>query len=271
MGFYRKKGLTSSQLKIIALVIMTLDHLAKYQLLTKSPYINELMRITGRIAAPLFLFLLVEGLRHTRNRRNYIMRLYTASVIMEFLRVLAVILNMGIPMGNIFQTFFYAALYITCIDKIIKSEKFDLNIIKYIVFIFIPLILTAARDFFGLNLYENMLLNILLPPPFEVEFSFFFVLLGIAWYFVDNKNINCIILAVLSVICGVVDMRVFNNPSNNFTFWHLFTPNQWLMILAVVFIALYNGEKGAGGFKYFFYIYYPVHQVLFLIAAIILQ
>jgi len=40
------------------------------------------------------------------------------------------------------------------------------------------------------------------------------------------------------------------------------------MIFAVIFMALYNGKKGNGGFKYFFYVYYPAHQFLFLFLAV---
>ena len=39
------------------------------------------LRIIGRIAAPLFLFMIVEGLHHTRSKPKYILRLYVAGVI----------------------------------------------------------------------------------------------------------------------------------------------------------------------------------------------
>ena len=35
----------------------------------------------GRIAAPLFLFILVQSIRHTRNRTNFLKRLYLAGAV----------------------------------------------------------------------------------------------------------------------------------------------------------------------------------------------
>ena len=83
-----KLTLNSFQLKIFALIIMTIDHLGFFQTLTSNPQINDTFRIIGRIAAPVFLFLLVEGIHHTRNKAKYILRLYIASIITETINIL---------------------------------------------------------------------------------------------------------------------------------------------------------------------------------------
>lgn len=75
-----KTGLTSYQLKIIALCTMTIDHLAAYG--GEIPIFGHyayILRIVGRIAAPLFLFVLTESVRHTHNKIHYVLRLYFAS------------------------------------------------------------------------------------------------------------------------------------------------------------------------------------------------
>jgi len=170
-------------------------------------------------------------------------------------------------MGNIFQTFFYVALYTTCIDKIIKSENIK-NILKPAFWLFLPLLWAVNHYLYAsTGSSVKIIFNILFPSPFNVEFSFFFVMLGLAWYFFNNKFINCVILQILSVICLFAQDRLTFYPTGH-TFWHLFTPNQWLMILAVPFILLYNGEKGRGGLKYLFYIYYPLHHVAFMIFSV---
>ena len=250
-----KRGLNSFQLKIIALVIMTIDHFGAYKILTTDSVINGFMRMTGRIAAPLFLFLIVEGLRHTRSKKKYILRLYIASVAVQIIIVLT-----SAVMGNIFQTFFYAALYITCIDKIVKREK---NIVALVILMLSP---------FAFIFIRYSIFNIFIPSPFGTEYSFLFVLLAIAWYFINNKIINCMIFAGLSLISWFAGYKIvyyisFYNFFGFTTFHHLFIPIQWLMILAVPFMLLYNGEKGRSGLKYFFYIYYPAHQYLFFIIA----
>ena len=58
------------QIKIIALITMTLDHIGAYQTFTFSREINDGLRVVGRIAAPLFLFMVVEGLRYTRSNQS---------------------------------------------------------------------------------------------------------------------------------------------------------------------------------------------------------
>ena len=76
--------LSGSVLKIIAVVAMLIDHVAAY-LLIRIPSCTEplfvfqnepvsmvsLMRTVGRVAFPIFCFLLVEGFTHTRNRYKY--------------------------------------------------------------------------------------------------------------------------------------------------------------------------------------------------------
>jgi len=236
-----KRGLTSFQLKIIALIIMTIDHFGAYKLFTDSPGINVYMRITGRIAAPIFLFLLIEGLKHTRGKKKYILRLYIAAVSAEFIR-----LFFEIRMGNIFQTFFYAALFIVLIDAIIKKRIGEMH--RAAIFMII-----AALLFLFEFLPDYLILRIFFPSPLTVEYSYIFILLAVVWYFINNKYINCAVFAGLSVIYYIFIQAL-----------------QSYMILALPFMLLYNGEKGRSGLKYLFYIYYPAHQILFFYASVYL-
>lgn len=68
---------------MVALITMTLDHIGVYQTITQNQAINDGLRIIGRIAAPLFLFMVVEGVRHTRNKTKYLLRLYMAGTVMR--------------------------------------------------------------------------------------------------------------------------------------------------------------------------------------------
>ena len=49
------------------------------------------------------------------------------------------------------------------------------------------------------------------------------------------------------------------------------SPIQWWALLAIPFIALYNGERGSKKFKYFFYIIYPLHLVIIYGIRIVLK
>ncbi len=87
-----KRGLSGAALKWIALVSMLLDHIA-YLLAMHGvigghqsgghPAIYILLRALGRLAFPLFCFLLVEGFVHTRSRMRYLLRLLAFALVSE--------------------------------------------------------------------------------------------------------------------------------------------------------------------------------------------
>lgn len=75
-------GLSGSVLKVIALFSMTVDHTA-YYLMDENTLAYEAMRSVGRIAFPVFAFLVAEGFSHTRNRWRYLLTLLLFAVISE--------------------------------------------------------------------------------------------------------------------------------------------------------------------------------------------
>ena len=79
---YPLSFLSGSALKIIAVLSMVTDHCA-YYLLDESSVAYEVMRCFGRIAFPVFAFLVAEGFAHTRNRMRYFLSLLLFAVISE--------------------------------------------------------------------------------------------------------------------------------------------------------------------------------------------
>lgn len=74
--------LSGSALKIIAVVSMVIDHYA-YYLMDGNTMTYEVMRCFGRIAFPVFAFLVAEGFAHTRNRMRYFLSLMLFAVVSE--------------------------------------------------------------------------------------------------------------------------------------------------------------------------------------------
>lgn len=74
--------LSGSALKIIAVLSMVTDHCA-YYLLNEGSVAYEVMRCFGRIAFPVFAFLVAEGFAHTRNRMRYFLSLLLFAFISE--------------------------------------------------------------------------------------------------------------------------------------------------------------------------------------------
>ena len=72
-----EKGLSQEGLKILACVTMLVDHAAL--LFGGSPW----LRVIGRLAFPIYCFLLTEGIRHTRDVRRYLSRLLFAAIVSE--------------------------------------------------------------------------------------------------------------------------------------------------------------------------------------------
>ena len=64
----KKFGLSNNQLKILALLTMTVDHIGAYLF----PRVM-LLRIVGRIAYPIFAYMIGEGCRYTRNPKKYLL------------------------------------------------------------------------------------------------------------------------------------------------------------------------------------------------------
>lgn len=78
-------GLNSNQLKLIAIIAMTLDHLAW----TLWPgYSQEwwvlAVHLIGRITAPIMWYFIAEGYYYTRNVKNYALRLFRLALFSHF-------------------------------------------------------------------------------------------------------------------------------------------------------------------------------------------
>ena len=92
----RLQVLSGSALKVLAMVSMAIDHTASYVLRYTDAAWEPLfvlghhnityyflMRCVGRLAFPIFAFLIVEGFLHTRNRRKYGRNLLLFALISE--------------------------------------------------------------------------------------------------------------------------------------------------------------------------------------------
>ena len=64
-------GLSSNVLKILGAIFMLLDHVG-YVLL---PY-NSFLRAIGRLAFPIFAYMIAEGCRYTKNKLKYFLTVF---------------------------------------------------------------------------------------------------------------------------------------------------------------------------------------------------
>ncbi len=281
-----RKGLNSHQIKLIAVIAMTIDHLGAYgfEIPVFDTY-NPQLRLIGRIAMPLFLFALTESVRHTGSRPRFLLRLYLAAVGCGLFTAVTNFL-FGDTVGmflqsNIFFTYFYVALYITLIEEIItgRREKDRRRILIGIVGIAttgIPHILLVLLDRvnimdWGATLAQAWLFSDLvqsfLASPIHVEYTFLYVILGILMYFAGSKYRKAAVL----VVFGIGSYLVSKLPAVRASLYYFVVGYpQYYMVLAAPVMLLYNGEKGRGS-KYFFYAYYPLHRYAISVAVYFYQ
>ena len=284
----RRSGLTAFQLKVLAVVFMTIDHIGAFAF--EAPAVAahyDLLRGVGRLAAPLFLFLLVQSVRHTRSKGRFLLRLYLAAV-GTGLFVAGMNLLFGerftyFTPGNILFTFFYTALYIVLLEKLTaavraRDEKAAALCLLALVSSALPTVLAepvrqavmpenaSLRTIF----LVNGLIETLLPGFGAVDYGLGFILLGVALYFAGTKNRQCLVFFLFCVVCyagAVLLPGLYHVPSFGF-FMTFFDRSQLRMVFALPLMLLYNGERGRSG-KWFFYLYYPLHrEVIFLVAQL---
>ena len=88
-----QRGITETGLKWIALVSMLMDHI--YYFFGYTNLIPWWFGLAGRLAAPLFLFCLVEGFFHTGSRKRYFFKILCIAVPMG-------LLHFFMRFGNVF-------------------------------------------------------------------------------------------------------------------------------------------------------------------------
>lgn len=90
-----QKGLTANQIKLTAIIAMTVDHLA-WTLFPgyDTRWFVLALHLIGRITAPIMWFFIAEGYFHTRNVKKYAARLFSLALISHF----AYNFCFGIPM-----------------------------------------------------------------------------------------------------------------------------------------------------------------------------
>lgn len=230
-GFYRYIGkeirnLSTFTLKLIAIIIMLIDHIGAI-LIPEHTDIYLLFRSIGRLAFPLFCFLLVEGLHHTRSVKKYLLRLGIFALISEFPYDLAFADNIRtgfLQQQNVFFTLFIGLLVIYLMGLV--ERKIENN----------PLIV-------GLIQSSIVIIGCAVAILLHTDYTFMGILLIVAFNLFRGKKV------LLAISLFLI---------TNYTGYNL----EGLATLSIIFILFYNGKKGPKGNKYFFYVFYPAHILL---------
>lgn len=248
-------GLTGSTLKTIAIITMLIDHIGVallkqglLPLIYSSVLAGEsaaflpkdyifwqnvytALRFVGRLAFPIFCFLLVEGFLHTSSVVKYALRLGVFALLSELPFNLAFSGQLFNPfMQNVFLTLLLGLLVMMCMEY--NTEHFfttsQSKLPGYLINILIVMV--------GMVLAELL----------KTDYSGFGVLIiALLYCFRKNRLRQCIV--------GALDFS-----------WEITAPLSFLLIY------FYNGERGHTRLKYFFYLFYPLHLLLLFVLRLIL-
>lgn len=279
---------TGSTLKIIAIVTMLIDHTAAVLLGN-----NMIMRMIGRIAFPIFIFLLVEGAIHTRNKIKYALRLSLFALISEIPFDLA-FSNEPFFFGyqNVFFTLAIGMFMIIAFD-LVEKQKIP-NVLSKLFFaigIFAPAgsaLFLFADSFASLKRNYEFLSGLSHTKMYIILFVLVLLLTCIYLYIVSSRlgneslfasgsNLLFLCLAVIIAVLLKTDYsamgilaiatmyRLRSKKTESFLFGCLvlilFQPFEIPALLGLLPVSRYNGKRGLKS-KYFFYIFYPAHLLL---------
>lgn len=223
--------LNRTQLKFIAVIAMLIDHAGMLFIPITTP-LGLTCRIIGRLTAPIMFFFLSEGYFYTSSKRKYGERLLLFALISQLPYSLARYGTFFALDFNVIFTFFISFLILSALETV-KKPLLKWGLIVSLIFV------SSFCDW-----------GVVAP----LWVIFFHVYRGEKNSQALAFSLTVLAMAVLSVISCIE--RGYNWYGE---LWQL----GLLMFLPLFY--LYNGEKGANGTfgKWFFYIVYPLHLLVF--------
>lgn len=289
-------------LKLIAVITMVIDHVGStLPILVSSGirqssswyYVYIVFRYIGRFSFPLFAFLLVEGVLHTHNKRNYALRMFLFAIISEvpydllFHHTFIEFTNQNIMftlcLGIIFLS---TLLYIRSDEeKSISIDMVKLIYLTLIAFYYGYYIEKVLSKLISLTL-NKVLLYILLTLSVEV----LLILIYSKQANENDKFILCADTIILAFFMCVADLAQIDYASRAMLVLYIFflfrgqaltgmagatfilgilsSSMELINVLMLPVINSYNGERGKKT-GLLFYAFYPAH-LLIIVAILIL-
>ena len=218
-------------LKIIACTAMFLDHI-KYA----NPLFNNFFtEYFGRLALPIFAFLIAEGYSHTSDLKKYIKRIFIFGVISQIPYMLFRTLVGDWKLLNVMFTLLLGLTTIIVYDN---SRK------KYFS---IPIIITI----------------LVVGEYIKVEYGWFGILTVLVMHILRIKKM------FMPLVYGIIIfVYYYSIIRSDFIFDKHCMLLMFFTWITTFIINLYNGEKGKS-VKYFFYVFYPVHLLFIYLIHLI--
>lgn len=246
-----KRGISGYWLKMIAVITMLIDHTAASileRILMQMPVWGSVtnqnyedwytfymvLRTIGRMAFPIYCFLLVEGFYHTRSKGKYAFRLFLFALISE------------VPFDLVFQQSYFDMSY---------NNVFLTLLIGFLTIWAASVIIECTGDehsagekakwmivLRGILLVAALTVGSLLAELLHTDYGACGVLAIFTMYMLYQQRMLgfAVMVLELGLLCGTIEWSAF------------------LMLIPMHF---YNGTRGRQ-IKYLFYAFYPAHLLI---------
>jgi len=240
ISLHNRLALSGAGLKWIAIICMLIDHVGAvlvepvimggvyYPVLTPKQWVllYYILRGIGRIAFPIFAFLIVEGFMHTSNRLKYLRNLCIFALVSEIPFNLAIARSVfTLDFQNVFCTLALGLIAIWAME-FIEQKAYARNLSKPVeefCAILIAVLVAVIAEFANTDYGAIGVLAIC-----------------IFYKYKQKKTAGAVIVWIMLSFYGWIE--VFCLPS-------------------VLAVHAYNGERGKQN-KYLFYVFYPLHLLI---------
>lgn len=211
--------LSGNTLKILAALSMLIDHVG-LMFFPRVPF----LRVLGRLALPIYAFMIAEGCKYTRNRKRYFLTLFLLAAVCQSVYYFVD----GTLYFSILVTFSLSVLMVYALDAV-KGVPGPVTVLALV---------SAVAAVYVLN------------QRFTIDYGFWGCMLPVFASVFHKTKYDRIPLNVAMLGIGLLFLALD------------FGGNQWFALLSLPLLLCYSGKRGNWSMKYFFYIFYPAHLVI---------
>lgn len=215
-----RKWIGSEGLKVIAYGAMLVDHIGAVFV----PWIW--LRVIGRIAFPIFCFLLCEGVGHTSDPKRYALRLALGAVLSEVPFDLLFFGGIDLERSSVMVTLLLGLPVVWCVRRGVKPW-----VQMVVIVLAVMLAELTGSDYGGMGIL------MILVFAFEMHWGLRLGLMGLLCWSMGGAEMSVVGIAM---------------------------PVQVFAVAALVPIGMYSGEKRwkSPVWKWGWYLFYPVHLLI---------